>query len=190
MVRHQRLVNGVVLLVFWFQAKVCQRIRQEAAVLADNRHGPSLDVLRGRYGKAARVMLRGHRGWRGRGMCLGPSASDGPADCRQIDSGKGLKVCRPCLAGREEGAGLLENDPVVDTAASGDRGQPMEGVTEMRKKVGRLMSHIISRRGKLRRVHAKDTKILASADGALHLMNSGGSNHDVAGERKSPKAAV
>ena len=150
-------------------------------MLADNRHGPSLDVLRGRYGKAARVMLRGHRGWRGRSMCLGPSASDGPADCRQIDSGEGLKVCRPCPAGREEGAGLLENDPVVDTAASGDRGQPMEGVTEMRQKVGSLMSQFISKRGKLRGVNAKDTKILASAEGALHLINIGWSSHDAAG---------
>ena len=66
----------------------------------------------------------------------------------------------------------------------------MEGVAEMSHKVVPLMPHILSRWGKLRGVHAKDGKILAPAEGALHLMNSGGSSHDVTEERRSVRAAV
>ena len=189
-ISHQAKVNCVVRLRTGLQAKVGQCVRQEAAVLADNRSGPLLSKGRGRQSRASRALFRGHRGRRGHFLCPGPSVRDGPADRRPIRRDKGLQVSRPGPSGREQGTGLLEDDPVVNATACGHGREPLEGVAEMIQTVAPPMPHFLHERSKLWGIKAKDAKILASAEGTLHLVECGGGSHDAKEEGRPLRVAV
>ena len=188
-VSHRTLVNWVVSLRTGLEAKVSQCLRQEAAVLADDRPCPLLSVSRGRPGKASRMVLRGSQGRRGHRQCLGSSVRDGPADRRPIGGDEGLQVSRPGPSGREQGAGLLEDDPVVNATAGGQGREPSEGDGEVIQEAAPPMPNFINGRSKLWGIKAKDAKILASAEGTLHLVVSGWGSHDVKEERRSLRVA-
>ena len=128
-------------------------------------------------------MWQGLRGRQGLLLSLAPSVRDSSADGCPARGDEGLQVGRPGPRSGEQGAGLLETNPIVNATASGQGREPLGDVGEVVQEVAPSKSKILQGGGKLWGIQAEDAEILAKVEGLLQLEVSGRGSHGVKGER-------